>query len=100
MAVTNKLAFPETEDLFEGMYFNIYRMEWKDLGFTRLSNDRCVAQTMSLACCCDHLKSLRSSRPLQTSERWSQAGCLRSVEKLRRRLCAQSSHCADASRAL
>ncbi|MDE2204343.1 MAG: restriction endonuclease, partial [Burkholderiaceae bacterium] len=36
MAVTNELAFPETEDLFEEMCFNLYRMEWKDLGCTRL----------------------------------------------------------------
>jgi tetratricopeptide (TPR) repeat protein len=36
MAVTNDLAFPETEDLFEEMCFNLYRMDWKDLGCTRL----------------------------------------------------------------
>lgn len=36
MAVTNELAFPETEDRFEEMCFNLYRMEWKDLGCTRL----------------------------------------------------------------
>jgi len=27
MAVTNALAFPETEELFEEMCFNLYRLE-------------------------------------------------------------------------
>lgn len=36
MAVTNELAFPETEDRFEEMCFHLYRMEWKDLSCTRL----------------------------------------------------------------
>lgn len=36
MAVTNELAFPETEELFEEMCFHLYRMEWKDPGCTRL----------------------------------------------------------------
>lgn len=31
MAVTNELAFPDTEDHFEEMCFNLYRMKWKDL---------------------------------------------------------------------
>ncbi|WP_156924526.1 PIN domain-containing protein [Derxia gummosa] len=36
MAVTNELAFPETEDQFEEMCFHLYRMEWKDPTCTRL----------------------------------------------------------------
>lgn len=36
MAVTNELAFPETEERFEEMCFHLYRMEWKDPGCTRL----------------------------------------------------------------
>lgn len=36
MAVTNDLAFPETEDRFEEMCFHLYRIEWKDPGCTRL----------------------------------------------------------------
>jgi hypothetical protein len=36
MAVTNELAFPESEERFEEMCFHLYRMEWKDPGCTRL----------------------------------------------------------------
>lgn len=36
MAVTNELAFPENDNLFEEMCFHLYRMEWKDPGCTRL----------------------------------------------------------------
>lgn len=36
MAVTNELAFPETEERFEEMCFHLYRMDWKDPGCTRL----------------------------------------------------------------
>jgi tetratricopeptide (TPR) repeat protein len=36
MAVTNDLAFPETEDRFEEMCFHLFRLEWKDPGCTRL----------------------------------------------------------------
>jgi len=38
MAVTNELAFPETEDRFEEMCFHLYRMEWKDPGCARLGS--------------------------------------------------------------
>jgi tetratricopeptide (TPR) repeat protein len=36
MAVTNELAFPTTEDLFEEMCFHLYRKEWNDPGCVRL----------------------------------------------------------------
>lgn len=36
MAVTNELAFPETEDRFEEMCFHLYRKEWSDPGCVRL----------------------------------------------------------------
>lgn len=36
MAVTNELAFPETEERFEEMCFNLYRLEWQDPGCARL----------------------------------------------------------------
>lgn len=38
MAVTNELAFPDTEERFEEMCFHLYRMEWKDPGCARLGS--------------------------------------------------------------
>ena len=38
MAVTNELAFPETEERFEEMCFNLFRMDWNDPGCARLGS--------------------------------------------------------------